>query len=143
MDELKYLDLRRTGEAQIPEGLEERLSMKIGLWAEKETKSILLAEQRKTPEKGLKTRFSIKRIVALAACITAIIGITGIASITGKEDIAHKDTFSNPEEARAEAERAIYLLVYNLGKSMEHLEKATEITTNTRNTLNSTLKSLE
>lgn len=143
MDELKYLDLRRTGEAQIPEGLEERLSMKIDLWAEEEKEACPPAKRAKTTELGVKTRLRFYRIIAAAACISAIIGITGIASIAGKEDMAHKDTFSNPEEARVEAERAIYLLAYNLDKGMRHLEKATEITTNTRNTLNNTLNSLE
>lgn len=39
MEELKYLNLKRTGEAEVPEGLEERLSMNIDLWAEEEKKA--------------------------------------------------------------------------------------------------------
>lgn len=33
---MKYLDLERTVEVHIPEGLEERLSMKIDQWAKDE-----------------------------------------------------------------------------------------------------------
>lgn len=134
MDEMKYLDLERTVEVHIPEGLEERLSMKIDQWAKD--------EERHTVPAGVfvsVARFRLYRNIAIAACLSALICIAGITTLDDKVDIAHRDTFDNPELARIEAEKALYLLAYNLDKGMRHLEKAEDITAKTRHTLNNTL----
>ncbi len=139
MDEMKYLDLERTAEVHIPEGLEERLSMKIDQWAKDEERHTIPATETKTPTRSISARFRLYRNIAIAACLSALICIAGITTLDDKVDIAHRDTFDNPELARIEAEKALYLLAYNLDKGMRHLEKAEDITAKTRHTLNNTL----
>ena len=144
MEELKYLNLKRTGEAEVPEGLEERLSMKIDLWAEEEkrAKSALGANTTVLSVSFL-ARFRPYRNIAVAACISLIIGIGSVIGLLGKGNNAHKDTFDNPELARIEAEKALYLLAYNMEKGTKHLKLAKDIAAHTETSLNNTLKQLK
>lgn len=144
MEELKYLNLKRTGETEVPEGLEERLSMKIDLWAEEEKKaSSALRTNTKVPSVSFLTRFRPYRNIAVAACISLIIGIGSLMGILGQGNNAHKDTYDNPELARIEAEKALYLLAYNMEKGTKHLKQAKEIAAHTETSLNNTLKQLK
>lgn len=120
MDELKYLNMEEASKAEIPVGLEERLSAQIDLWAKSEKKS---------------TRwFSTYKILVMAACLSAVIGIGGILSVSLNRNKAHIDTFDDPQLAQVEAEEALYLLAYNLDKGITNLKKVQEITRNTSNT---------
>jgi ElaB/YqjD/DUF883 family membrane-anchored ribosome-binding protein len=144
MEELKYLNLKRTGEAEVPEGLEERLSMKIDLWAEEEKKAkSALRANTKVPYVSFLARFRPYRNIAVAACISLIIGIGSLMGILGQGNNAHKDTFDNPELARIEAEKALYLLAYNMEKGTRHLKQAKDIVAHTETSLNNTLKQLK
>lgn len=144
MEELKYLNLKRTGEAEVPEGLEERLSMKIDLWAEEEKRvNSALESKAVVPTASFLARFRPYRNIAVAACISLIIGIGSVISLLGKGNNAHKDTFDNPELARIEAEKALYLLAYNMEKGTRHLKQAKDIAAHTETSLNNTLKQLK
>lgn len=143
MEELKYLNLKRTGEAEVPEGLEERLSMKIDLWAEEEKASSALGANTTVPSVIFLARFRPYRNIAVAACISLIIGIGSVIGLLGKRNNAHKDTFDNPELARIEAEKALYLLAYNMEKGTKHLKQAKDIAVHTETSLNNTLKHLK
>ena len=144
MEELKYLNLKRTGEAEVPEGLEERLSMKIDLWAEEEKKANSALESKAVvPTVSFLARFRPYRNIAVAACISLIIGIGSVIGLLGKGNNAHKDTFDNPELARIEAEKALYLLAYNMEKGTQHLKQAKDIAAHTETSLNNTLKQLK
>jgi hypothetical protein len=143
MDELKHLNLKGIENIEIPEGLEERLSMKIDLWADEEEKNSETATQEKATGKSRTARFSLFRTVAVAASIILAAGITAIALRTDNNNPAHKDTFDNPETACIEAKKALSLLAYNLEKGMNHLEKAKEISNRTNNIIDNTLKSIE
>ena len=129
MDELKYLDMDGINDIEIPEGLEERLSMKIDQWAESEG-----GQPRRAK------RISLMRTISVAAGFILLIGIGMM--LHGVDDKAHKDTFDNPEIACREAEKALELLAYNLGKGMEHLEKAKEMSVRTNNLINTTLEKI-
>ena len=144
MEELKYLNLKRTGEAEVPEGLEERLSMKIDLWAEEEKRvNSALESKAVVPTVSFLARFRPYRNIAVAACISLIIGIGSVIGLLGKGNNAHKDTFSDPELARIEAEKALYLLAYNMEKGTKHLKQAKDIAAHTETSLNNTLKQLK
>ena len=121
MDELKYLNIKEVDKVEIPAGLEERLSAQIDQWAKSEKKST--------------RRFSTYKILAMAACLSAVIGIGGILSVSLNRNKAHIDTFDDPQFAQAEAEKALYLLAYNLDKGITNLKKVQRITTNTSNTI--------
>ena len=144
MEELKYLNLKRTGEAEVPEGLEERLSMKIDLWAEEEKRvNSALESKAVVPTVSFLARFRPYRNIAVAACISLIIGIGSVIGLLGKGNNAHKDTYDNPELARIEAEKALYLLAYNMEKGTQHLKQAKDIAAHTETSLNNTLKQLK
>ena len=144
MEELKYLNLKRTGEAEVPEGLKERLSMKIDLWAEEEKRvNSALESKAVVTTVSFLARFRPYRNIAVAACISLIIGIGSLMGILGQGNNAHKDTFDNPELARIEAEKALYLLAYNMEKGTKHLKQAKEIAAQTETSLNNTLKHLK
>ena len=144
MEELKYLNLKRTGETEVPEGLEERLSMKIDLWAEEEKKANSALEAKAVvPTVSFLARFRPYRNIAVAACISLIIGIGSVIGLLGKGNNAHKDTFDNPELARIEAERALSLLAYNMEKGMKRLKQAKDITVQTETSINNNLKQLK
>lgn len=144
MEELKYLNLKRTGEAEVPEGLEERLSMKIDLWAEEEKRvNSALKSKAVVPTVSFLARFRPYRNIAVAACISLIIGIGSVIGLLSKGNNAHKDTFSDPELARIEAEKALYLLAYNMEKGTKHLKQAKDIAAHTETSLNNTLKQLK
>ena len=144
MEELKYLNLKRTGEAEVPEGLEERLSMKIDLWAEEEKRANSALESKVVvPTVSFLARFRPYRNIAVAACISLIIGIGSVIGLLGQGNNAHKDTFDNPELARIEAEKALYLLAYNMEKGTKHLKQAKDIAAHTETSLNNTLKQLK
>ena len=144
MEELKYLNLKRTGETEVPEGLEERLSMKIDLWAEEENRAnSALGANTTVLYVSFLARLRPYRNIAVAACISIIIGIGSLMGILGQENNAHKDTFDNPELARIEAEKALYLLAYNMEKGTKHLKQAKDITAHTETSLNNTLKQLK
>lgn len=144
MEELKYLNLKRTGETEVPEGLEERLSMKIDLWAEEEkTANSALESKAVVSTVSFLARFRPYRNIAVAACISLIIGIGSVIGLLGKGNNAHKDTYDNPELARIEAEKALYLLAYNMEKGTKHLKQAKDIAAHTETSLNNTLKQLK
>ena len=144
MEELKYLNLKRTGGTKVPEGLEERLSIKIDLWAEEEKKaSSALGANTKVPSVSFLARLRPYRNIAVAACISLIIGIGSVIGFLGKGNNAHKDTYDNPELARIEAEKALYLLAYNMEKGTRHLKQAKDIAAHTETSLNNTLKQLK
>ncbi len=144
MEELKYLNLKRTGEAEVPEGLEERLSMKIDLWAEEENRAnSALGANTTVLYVSFLARFRPYRNIAVAACISLIIGIGSLMGILGQGNNAHKDTYDNPELARIEAEKALYLLAYNMEKGTKHLKQAKDIAAHTETSLNNTLKQLK
>ena len=144
MEELKYLNLKRTGETEVPEGLEERLSMKIDLWAEEEKKANSALESKAVVSTvSFLARFRPYRNIAVAACISLIIGIGSVIGLLGKGNNAHKDTYDNPELARIEAEKALYLLAYNMEKGTKHLKQAKDIAAHTETSLNNTLKQLK
>lgn len=135
MDELKYLNTERLNDIEIPEGLEARLSMKIDQWAESE------AEEKATPVVPLRTkRTRLLRNISIAATIALVAGV-GITLLNG-EDKAHKDTYTDPEQACQEAERVLNLLAHNLNHGMECVEKANEISSATNTTISKTLKIL-
>ena len=112
MDKLNWKELEQI---PVPQGVEERLSAKIDEWA--------LAEQvKKQP------RWAVRKVVrdlSVAASLVLCLGI-GWYSLQEREpeNVALQDSYQNPEEAYAEAEKALNLLAYNLNKGMSHLRLA-------------------
>ena len=111
--------------------------MKIDQWAESEGET-----RKQVSEHTLrKKRFSMFRIASIAASIALLFGIGLMLHSQG--NLAHKDTYDDPEQARQEAEKALNLLAYNLSKGMEQLEKVKEISATTNSTISKTFKTLE
>ena len=132
MDKIDYKALEQI---PIPEGLEERLSVKIDEW-ELEEKQQKAQHRRLLP--------SVLRYTAVAASIALVFGV-GYHYLRQDESVnfAEQDTYQDPVLAQQEAERALSLLAANLNKGMGHLEKAKALSDKAENTLNKQLKALK
>ena len=130
MDEL---NLKSLEQIPIPEGLEERLSVKIDEWEH---------EERKDKRHTLLPR--VLRYTAAAACIALVFGV-GYHLLNQDENtnLAEQDTYQDPVKAQQEAERALNMLAMNLNKGMEHLEKVNTINKKAEKTLNEQLNLLK
>ena len=143
MDDVKYLNIKSIEKVEIPTGLEERLCAKIDQWADIEEK----AKRETTATKPLKRNIlewpNFYKLVTIAACFSAIIGIGSIIGINYTRNNAHIDSFNDPKLAQAEAHKALSLLAYNLDKGMTNLNKAREITSHTNNIISNTLNEIK
>ena len=142
MERLRYLNLKKTGETEIPKGLEERLSMKIDQWAAEE-ENTQVRHTDATMQPGSRTiRFRFVRIISAAACITLIAGFITLWP-KYRTNKAQQDTFDDPKLAREEVLKAFQLMEYSLNVGREHLEHAEEITNKSNNTLYNALETLK
>ena len=139
MDELKHLHTEGLKDIEIPDGLEDRLSMMIDQLEENE-ECVAKVTVTLPAKSAKKVRLRIIQAVSVAACIALIFGTVTI--LNSKDDTAHKDTFDNPETACKEADKALSILAYNLGEGMKHLERSKEISMRTNNVINRTIEKL-
>lgn len=113
MEKLNFEELNKI---PIPEGFEEELSMKIDEWeAEKIAKA-----------KDVKPKPRKSRIIYMAAGIAASVAIilaVGLNYLNNSTPQADQDTYNDPAIARAETEKAVQLLAYNLNRGMAQYEK--------------------
>ena len=130
MDEL---NLKTLEQIPIPEGLEERLSVKIDEWER---------EEQKAKQHTLMPR--VLRYTAVAASFALVLGV-GLHLMRQDEEtnLAEQDTYQDPVLAQQEAERALNMLAYNLNKGMGHLEKAKALSDKTEQSFNEKLKVLK
>ncbi|WP_028897226.1 anti-sigma factor [Prevotella sp. HUN102] len=107
-----------TDDATVPDRLEERLERQINQWNRVE----------KTVRRSA-TRISLRWIVGVAASLLILFSIGIFVSRQGKEDnlssIEQADTYDNPEDASAEAARALTKFSKSLNKGLGTLEKIT------------------
>ena len=144
MDEVKYLNIKSIEQVEIPEGLEERLSMKIDQWADMEKEGLRKGTaETKSLKRGILTWTKFYKSVTIAACISAVIGIGSIIGLHTSRNKAQIDTFCDPKLAQAVANKALWLLAYNLEKGMTNYEKAREITTKTQDIIDNTLNDIK
>lgn len=144
MDEVKYLNIKSIEQVEIPEGLEERLSLKIDQWAEMEKEAQRKSSAEPKPlKRGILTWTKFYKSVTIVACISAIIGIGSIIGLHTSRNKAQIDSFNNPELAQAEAYKALWLLASNLEKGMTNYEKGKEITTKTQDIIDKTLNDIK
>lgn len=105
---METTDMKELENIQIPEGLEERLSMKIDEWERNEKRHS--ARQWRT-------------VISVAASLLLIAGI-GWTFLRPSENLGEKDTYSDPQQAYEEASKALELLAVNLNKGFETLNEA-------------------
>lgn len=109
MDKLNWKELEQI---PVPQGVEERLSAKIDEWER--------AEQKKAKPRSAVRQAA--RYLSVAASLVLLVGIGWYALQEDEsENVALRDTYQNPQEAYAEAEKALSLLAFNLNKGMAHL----------------------
>ena len=142
MEGLRHLNLKRTGETEIPKGLEEWLSMKIDQWAAEEENTQFRPTCSPRQPRSRASRFSLARIISAAACITLMAGLITLWP-KHRTNKAQQDTFDDPELARKEVIKAFQLMEYSLNIGREHLELAEDITNESMNTLDNALETLK
>ena len=119
MEELNKDILKDLENIEIPEGLEERLSMKIDQWEMQEKKVVPMIPKKVS---------RIMTYISAAACFVLLFGVGVTYLNADKSSIKEKDdTYDDPVVAQKEAERALALLAYNLNKGVGQMEKAKAI----------------
>lgn len=147
---MKQIDLTQLDNIEIPKGLEQRLSAKIDEWDELERKGVTPPDSQELADSDTDIR-TLPRLqrrpliatIAAAACIALVMGI-GWHYFGHAESVnlAEQDTFTNPEQAYAEAHKALSLLAYNINQGMSKMEKINKISQQTEQTLNEQLSCL-
>ena len=105
----KKLFLALQAEDNVPDGLEERLSHRIDEWATHERRT--LAVKRGT---------RIRRLQWIGSIAASVLLLFSVGLFLNKPSTP-KDTFSTPEEAYAEAQRALTLFATSLDKGIAEL----------------------
>ena len=142
MEGLRHLNLKRTGETEIPKGLEESLSMKIDQWAAEEGNTRFRPTCSPGQPRSRASRFSFARIISAAACITLMAGLITLWP-KYRTNKAQQDTFDDPELARKEVIKAFQLMEYSMNIGREQLELAEDVTNESMNVLNNALETLK
>jgi len=96
----------------IPEGLEERLEAKIDEWDEA-SRTV-----------AIRPKHNAKKYFALAASFLLVCGIGLYFALAPTTNKGTTDTYSDPQLACREAERALNLLSANLNKGLTQYEQA-------------------
>lgn len=116
MEKLNFEELNKI---PIPEGFEEELSMKIDEWeAERNAKA------KDANPKPRKSRI-IYMAAGIAASVTIILAV-GLNYLNNSTPQADQDTYDDPAIARAEAEKAVEQLAYNLNRGMTQYQKVSK-----------------
>ncbi len=130
-----FLRLYQTEEVDVPAGLESKLSNLIDALSKGETKQ---PARKRVP--------LWVWIGSAAACAILMISV-GLHVHTGnkeKENLArqapHKDTFTDPEQAYAEAEKALLLFCTNYNRGIEKLSIVANSMEKTNKILEKTFK---
>lgn len=120
-------------EVKIPINMGSKLSQAIDQWAEAENRAINIKHNRKIYWQWTS---------GIAASILLLFGIWTYVDKddNGKPVVA--DTYTNPEDAYKEAQKALALVSFNLNKGVKQLENAQQKTEKAeeifKNTINST-----
>ncbi|BEG99123.1 hypothetical protein [Bacteroides sedimenti] len=101
-------------EIEIPPHLEQKLSNQIDSWAEKENRTKLHQSRR------IKSWYFISGI---AASVCLILGIA-LYRPDKQEKTVLTDTYTNPQDAYRETQKALLLVSNNLNKGMNQMEHA-------------------
>ena len=117
-------------EQALPEGLAGRLEAQIDSWA--------ATEEKKT--RSLRRRQSLYWLSGIAAAALVCIGIfrPDTSFIHPKHELA--DTFTNPKEAAAVAQKALLLMSQNLNKGIDQAKEAQKEIDKVNNILNKHIK---
>jgi hypothetical protein len=116
---MEKIDIKELERIPIPEGLEERLEAKIDEWA-RLSKSPLKGDFKSSPFKGDRRRSAF----LLAASFLLVCGIGLYFALAPTTNKGTTDTYSDPQLACQEAERALNLLSANLNKGLAQYEQA-------------------
>ena len=110
---MEKIDIKELERIPIPEGLEERLSAKIDEW------DLSSRQTSFYPPRG-----SRRGAFLLAASFLLVCGIGLYFALAPTTNKGTTDTYSDPQLACQEAERALNLLSANLNKGLAQYEQA-------------------
>lgn len=110
----KLIEQALKEEQALPEGLADRLSQKIDLWEENERQ----ARSRK--------RTLFLYAASTAAAVFLAFHVAPSLSLLQRDDVQMADTYSDPEEAAAAAQKALVLLSANLNKGIKQATASTQ-----------------
>lgn len=121
-------------EINVPLDLESKLSKSIDQWEEAEKKVIKIKHNR---------RVYWQWVSGIAAGILLVFGIWTYIDRNESETPAIADTYTNPEDAYREAQKALALVSLNLNKGMEQVESAQQKTEKADKIVKKTINSIK
>lgn len=115
-----YLSSQK-GDAEVPAGLEARMSACIDGWEQAE-------QTRPVRRKRMARRIFLRRCMGMAAGLLLVVSVGTYLYHTTRFQPLPEDTCASPEEAYAEAQKALLLFSHSLNKGLAQVEKAEETT---------------
>ncbi len=124
-----------SSDIRIPEGFSERLEHQIDRHINKAS----TINESKTVVSHTKIRRLLISMGSIAAAVLLLTGIFFFHDRSSINDDVITDTYTDPQEAAAVAEKALALVSSNLNKGLSPLEKARESIDKTNELLNESL----
>lgn len=111
------------GRAEVPDGLKDRMSACIDGWEQAE-------QTHRAYRKRITRRIFLRRCMGMAAGVLLIFSVGTYLYHTSqlRPRPLPEDTCASPEEAYAEAQKALLLFSHSLNKGLAQVEKAEETT---------------
>lgn len=130
-EKLFFSQLYKRNEMEIPDGMDKRLESLIDSWEN--------TEKRSRKVKRNKRFIKIEWIGSIAASILILLGIGTYLYKPYNNVATSQDTCKNPEEAYAQAQKALVLLSSTVNKGMEEMEYVSKTTTKVKEKVNEQL----
>lgn len=118
-DKEVFFALTDNGDIEVPIDLQNKLSKSIDRWEETEKRVVRIKHDR---------RIYWQWVSGIAAGILLIFSVWTYVDRNENNTPALADTYTNPEDAYKEAQKALALVSMNLNKGMEQLENAQQKT---------------
>ena len=116
---------------EIPEGLESRLSRKIDQWDTGERRTL-----------KIKKHTRVLRLQWIGSIAASLLILLSVGLYLYKPYPAPQDTCATPEEAYAQAQKALIMLSSSLNKGIEKVESVQEATGKIQENVNEQLNRL-
>ena len=126
-----FMQLAAQPAPEIPEGLESRLSRKIDQWDTGERRTL-----------KIKKHTRVLRLQWIGSIAASLLILLSVGLYLYKPYPAAQDTCATPEEAYAQAQKALIMLSSSLNKGIEKVESVQEATGKIQENVNEQLNRL-
>ncbi len=126
-----FMQLAARPAPEVPEDLERRLNAKIDEWDTREKRTLKVKKHTRT--------IRMQWIGSIAASLLILFSVGGYLYKPYSNTTARPDTCATPEEAYAQAQKALIILSTSLNKGIEKVESVQETTEKIQENVNEQL----